>query len=312
MERILITPRSFGKTDPSPFALIREAGYDIVQNSSGSILSKEQMLDAIPSVCGIIIGVDPLDRDVLQAGRQIRAIAKYGVGTDNIDVAYARERGIPLSVTAGANSNAVADYAFALMLACARRVCEIDARCHRRDWSKIIGADLCGKTLGILGLGAIGKGVAKRARGFDMKILAFDVFWDDVFADMNSIRRAEPMEIFSECDFISLHLPLNPETQGIVDTEAFCRMKQNAVLINTARGGLVDETALVEALSDHQIMAAGIDVFETEPPQNAALYTLPNLIMGSHCAAATTGAAETMSLMAAQNLLQDLKKNRRP
>jgi len=307
MERILITPRSFGKTDPAPFELLREAGYEIVRNTTGAILTKEAMLKAVSSVCGVIIGVDPLDRDVLAAGRKIRAVAKYGVGTDNIDIPYANERGIKLSVTAGANANAVADYAFALMLACARRVCEIDALCHRRDWGKRIGADLFGKTLGIFGLGAVGKGVAKRARGFDMKILAYDVFWDDAFAKANGVRRADPDTIFSECDFISLHLPLNSATYGFIGAGAFARMKQTAVLINTARGGLIDEPALVDALSGQKILAAGIDVFEEEPPANEALYTLKNLIMGSHCAASTTGASEAMSLMAAQNLLRDLR-----
>lgn len=306
MEKILITPRSFGKTDPAPFALIRQAGYEIVENQTGAILTKAQMIEAISSVSGVIVGVDPLDRDVLEAGKSLRAIAKYGVGTDNIDSVYAKARGIKLSITSGANSNAVADYTLALMLACARRVCEINARCHERNWGKLIGADLYGKTLGILGLGAIGKGVAKRAQGFDMNVLAYDVFWDEAYAGSHGIHRAEPGEIFSACDFISLHLPLSKDTRGIVGADAFGSMKRNAILINTARGGLIDEAALIAALSGQQILAAGIDVFEEEPPKNEALYALPNLIMGSHCAASTTGASEAMSLMAAQNLLGDL------
>ncbi|HML67699.1 MAG TPA: phosphoglycerate dehydrogenase [Clostridia bacterium] len=306
MEQILITPRSFGKTDPTPFTLIREAGYEILENKTGGILSKEQMIEAIASVAGVIIGVDPLDREVISAGKSLRAIAKYGVGTDNIDVPYAKECSIKLSTTAGANSNAVADYAFTLMLACARRVCEINARCHQGDWGKVIGTDLYGKTLGILGLGAIGKGVAKRAQGFDMNILAYDVFWDEAYAQAHGIRQADPNTIFSCCDFISLHLPLNNDTLGIVNADAFRRMKRTAILINTARGGLIDESALIQALSTQQILAAGIDVFEKEPPENTVLYSLPNLVMGSHCAASTVGASEAMSLLAVQNLLSDL------
>ncbi len=307
MEQILITPRSFGKTDPAPFALIREAGYEIVENTTGGILTKAQMIEAIASVAGVIIGVDPLDRDVISAGKSLRAIAKYGVGTDNIDTSCAKERGIKLSITAGANSNTVADYTFALMLACARRVCEINMRCHQGDWGKVIGADLYGKTLGIFGLGAIGKGVAKRAQGFDMNILAYDVFWDEAYASTHGIHHADPNQIFSMCDFISLHLPLNKDTLGIVSIDALSRMKRTAILINTARGGLIDESALIDALSTQKILAAGIDVFEEEPPKNTALYTLPNLVMGSHCAASTIGASEAMSIMAAQNLLMDLK-----
>lgn len=307
MKKILITPRSFGKTDPRPFRLIEEAGYEIVRDPSGGILSKEQMLRYVADAAGIIVGVDPVDRDVLLAAQKLRAIAKYGVGTDNIDTAFAAERGIPVSITVGANSNAVADYAFALMLACGRRVCEIDARCHNRDWSKVIGGDIYGKTLGILGLGAIGKGVVKRAAGFDMNVLAYDTYWDDAFASAHGVSRTTPDEIFSQCDFISLHLPLTAETRGMIGKEAFSKMKPAVVLINTARGGLIDEQALLEALCEKRIMGAGIDVFEEEPPQNEALYSLNNLIMGSHCAASTTGASEAMSLQATQNLLRDMQ-----
>lgn len=306
MKKILVTPRSFGKTDSSPYALIERAGYEVVKNPVGTILTREQMLLAVADVDGIIVGVDPLDADVLTAAKHLRAIAKYGVGTDNIDTACAKRRGIKLSVTAGANSNAVADYAFALMLACARRVCEINARCHNRDWGKVIGGDLYGKTLGILGLGAIGKGVARRAAGFDMKVLAYDVYWDEAFARANGIVRAEPDVIFAQCDFISLHLPLNEQTRGIVGREAFAAMKPAAIIVNTARGGLIDEEALIEALREKHIQGAGIDVFEQEPPVNDALYALDTLIMGSHCAASTVGASEAMSLQAAQNLLRDL------
>lgn len=306
MKKILITPRSFAKTDDAPKKLLQDAGYELVVNPYGTILTKEQMLAHVADAVGVILGVDPFDADVFAAAKQLKAIAKYGVGTDNIDLSAAKSRGIPVSITRGANSNAVADYAFALVMACARRLTVVNDMCHRRDWKKVVVGDVYGKTIGILGLGAIGKGVAKRAKGFDMQILAYDIYWDDAFAQANGIRKATPEEIYRSCDFISLHMPLTDETKNMVDAKAFGMMKKGAVLVNTARGGLVDEAALIAALRDGTLSGAGIDAFNEEPPANEELYKLDNLIMGSHCGASTTGASEAMSMMAAKNLLADL------
>lgn len=177
-------------------------------------------------------------------------MAKYGVGLDNIDLAACAARGVKVSRTVGANSNAVADYALTLMLAVARKAALIDRRCRERDWGKITGIDLYGKTLGIVGLGAIGKCVARRARGFEMKILAHDVTWDEDFAREAGIERADPDRICREADFISLHTVLNDETRNLINARRLGMMKKTAVLINTARGGLIDETALLAALRE--------------------------------------------------------------
>lgn len=308
MKKILITPRSFGKTDKSVFDLIKNAGYEPVMNPYGKILTKEQMIENISDAVGVIVGVDPLDKDVIDAAPYLKAIAKYGVGTDNIDTEYAKEKGIPVSITRGANTNSVADYAFALMLAVARKVTLINDMCHEKNWTKVIGADVYGKTLGILGLGAIGKGVAKRASGFDMKVYAYDIFWDDEYAENNNIEYATPQKIFETCDFISLHLPLTDETRNIINANSLSVMKPNCIIINTARGGLIDEAALVAALKNGTILGAGLDVFNHEPPEDDEIYKLDNLIMGSHCAASSIGASEEMSRMSATNLIEDLKR----
>lgn len=306
MKKVLITPRSFGKTNDAPFKVLEAAGYEIVPNPAGTIMTKEQMCQAVADVDGIIVGVDPLDADVMAAAKNLKAIAKYGVGTDNIDMGKAKELGIPVSITRGANANAVADYAFALMMACARKVTVINDMCHEKNWSKVISSDVYGKKLGILGLGAIGKGLAKRAAGFDMEVMAYDVYWDEAFATANNVKKATPEEIYAECDFISLHMPLLPETQNMIGAAQFDMMKPTTILINTARGGLVDENALVAALQSGKLAGAGFDAFAQEPAAVEELYQIPNLIMGSHCAASTVGASEAMSMMAAQNLLNDL------
>jgi len=307
--KILATPRSFGQAG-DPVGLLERAGYTVAMNPLGCILTEEELGVHLVGAVGVIVGVDPLSATVLNAAKSLKAIAKYGVGTDNIDMARAKELGIPVSVTRGANADAVADYAFALMAACARRLVPIDARCRKRDWGKITSLDIWGKTLGILGLGAIGKGLARRAAGFNMRVLAYDLCWDADYARRHSIAYAEPEEIYRTCDFISLHLPLTDATRRMIGDTQFAMMKPTAVLVNTARGGLVDEEALVRALRAGTIYAAGVDAFAQEPPADDTLYTLGNLVMGSHCAASTQGAVENMGMMAAQNLLDDLTKAR--
>ncbi|NLE25885.1 MAG: hydroxyacid dehydrogenase, partial [Clostridiaceae bacterium] len=170
------------------------------------------------------------------------------------------------------------------------------------------GADIYGKSLGVIGLGAIGKGVAKRSVGFDMKVYSYDLFWDDEYAKNNNIEYATPQKIFETCDFISLHLPLTEETRNIVNDAALSSMKPNCILINTARGGLIDESALITALKNGTILGAGLDVFNSEPPEDPEIYKLENLIMGSHCSASTNGASEQMSYLSATHLIEDLKR----
>lgn len=304
--KILVTPRSFGKTDPHPFELLRAAGLEIGANTSGGILDRDGMAARLADCDGVIVGVDPLDAPVLAKAPKLKAVAKYGVGVDNIDLDECKRRDIKVSRTVGANADAVADYAFALMLATARQVVTIDARCRKRDWSKLVGLDVCGKTLGLLGLGAIGRGMAKRAKGFSMRVLAHDPFWNEDFARECGVERATPEEIYAQADFISLHTPLTPETRGMIGAGQLAGMKRTAIVINTARGGIIDEKALLHALKNKIIFAAGIDAFEEEPPADPEWYSLENLVMGAHAAASTNGASENMSRMAAENLIRDL------
>jgi len=304
--KVLVTPRSFGKTDPEAYRILEKAGFEIVRNPTGGIMNEEQLKTILADCDGVIIGVDPLSHEVLTAATNLKAIAKYGVGVDNIDLDYCRKRDIKVSRTVGANSNAVADFAFALMLSVARRVVTIDRRCRQGDWEKLTSTDVNGKTIGILGMGAIGKGVALRARGFDMKVLGYDVYWDDQFAEKNGIVHASLEQIYQEADFISLHLPLLPETQNMIGKEQIDAMKSNVILINTARGGLIDENALYDALRTQRIYGAGIDAFSQEPLDDPKWYELENLVIGSHAAASTFGATEQMGRMAAQNLVDAL------
>ena len=304
--KVLVTPRSFGKTDLGLFDRLKDAGLEVIRNETGGILDEKAMQTLLAPCEGVILGVDPMNAAVLAAAPKLKAIAKYGVGLDNIDLEACEVRGIKVSRTLGANSDAVADYAFALMLAVARRVALIDRRCRARDWSKITSIDVHGKTLGIIGLGAIGRRVARRARGFDMRVLASDSVWDDDFALSCGIERADADRICREADFISLHCLLNEETRHIINEKRLNSMKATVILVNTARGGLVDDAALLDALRAGRIYGAGLDVFAVEPPTEPDWYTLDNVIMGSHCSSSTSGAVSLMGNMAVDNLLRDL------
>ena len=306
MKKVLVTPRSYGKTDPEVFSMLERAGLEIVRNETGGILDKEGIKSLLSDCEGVILGVDPMDAEVIAAAPKLRAIAKYGVGVDNIDMEAARARGIAVSRTVGANAEAVADYAMTLILAVARKTVPIDARCRQGDWKKITTRDVSGATIGILGFGAIGRHVAQRAQGFGMTVLAHDPFWDEAYAAAHGVTRAAPEEIYAKCDIISLHLPLLPETKNMIGAEQLAQMRPDVILVNTARGGIIDESALLDALETGCIYGAGIDAFSEEPPADRRWYALENVVLGSHCAASTAGAALNMGRMATTNLLRDL------
>lgn len=305
--KILVTPRSFGKSDPHVFKILEQAGIEVVKNETGGIMPPELLIQKLSDCDGIIIGIEPLNSEIIASAKKLKAVAKYGVGVDNIDLIACKNRNIKVSRTVGANSDAVADYAFTLMLSVARKLIPIDSLCRKEQWTKTMSIDINKKTLGLIGLGAIGKGMVKRAKGFDMKVLAYDVFWDDEYAASAGVEAASVERIYKEADFISVHVPLTDETKNMISENQIEMMKPTAVIINTARGGIINENALLKALQSNRIYGAGIDAFEEEPPKNPAWFTLDNVVMGSHCAASTNGAAEKMGRMAANNIIRDLK-----
>ncbi|MCL2322863.1 MAG: phosphoglycerate dehydrogenase [Oscillospiraceae bacterium] len=307
MVKVLITPRSFGQYSKEPYKILKNFGIDIVENPTKLILSEDAIKELIVDVDGIIVGVDPLNKRVLEQAGKLTAISKYGVGLDNVDLDYCKEKEILVTITQNANSDAVADHAFALMLSVARRIVEIDAACRNDDWTKKVAIDVFGKKIGILGLGHIGRGVVKRAKGFDMDVFGYDVFKDEEYIKNNDIHFTSLEEIFKECDFISIHLPLVDGTRHIIDEKMLNLAKSNLVIVNTARGGIIDEDALYDALLNKKIYGAGIDVFEEEPPKNSKLLTLKNATVTSHSSASTIGAVDTMGIMAANNLIESFK-----
>lgn len=307
--KLLITPRSYGKHSKRPFEMLKETGLEFRMNPYGRIMTKSEMMQEIQGVDGIIVGVDPLDHEVIAQAKYLKIISKYGVGTDNIDLAASKERGIVVTTADGANTDAVADYTFALMLAVARKVTIIDSQCRNSDWRKITTVDVSNRTLGLIGLGHIGKAVVLRAKGFGMKILAYDSVRDQAFAKANGVHYVPSLEeIMRQSDFISLHLPLNVHTHHIIGHAQFSMMRPTAVIVNTARGGLIDEEAMHDALKNNRIWGAGIDVFAQEPPDHKGLLSLNNIVISSHSAASTVQAIDNMGIIATEHIISYFKQ----
>lgn len=306
-KKILITPRSFGKTSNVPLEMLKKHNYEIIRNETGKKYDESQLLNIIEDIDGIIVGLDTISETVLKKAKKLKVIAKYGVGMDNIDLVEAKKLGIKVTFTPGANSESVADFAFSLMLSLSRGVIKLDNMVRSNRWGKIIGSEIYGKTIGIIGTGNIGKGVAMRAKGFKMEVLAYDIYPDYNFADKYGIKYVDKNTLLEKSDFISLHIPLTEGMFHFIDEKELNIMKKTAYIINTSRGGIVNEEALYNVLKDKKIAGAALDVFETEPPTNNKLLELDNIILSPHCGASTTDATNKMGIMAVQGIVSVLE-----
>jgi D-3-phosphoglycerate dehydrogenase len=243
---------------------------------------------------------------VIDAAPSLRVISRYGAGVDRVDIEAAKAKNIPVCNTPGANAQAVADLAVALILCAARKMPMLDRKTREGQWVRSTGIELYGKTLGILGLGAVGKGVARRAQGFSMRVLAYDPYINKEYAGENNIEVSGFDGVIKNADVISLHLPLTNETRHIISAGVMGRMKRGAILINTARGGLIDEQAAYEHLKSGQLGGLGLDAYEEEPPKASPLFELDNVVLTPHTASHTAEATANMAAMSVQNLIDVL------
>jgi glyoxylate reductase len=268
----------------------------------------------VQGVDGILsLLTDKIDGEVMDtAGDQLKVISNHAVGFDNIDVAAATARRIPVGNTPDVLTDATADFSFALMMAAARRLMEADRYVRDGQWKTwspmlLLGMEMRGATLGLVGFGRIGKAMARRALGFDMRVIYYDPNEKKTDPDLQATH-VDFETLLEESDFISLHTPLTPDTRHLIDAEALSKMKPNTVLVNTSRGSVVDMDALYEALKHERIFAAALDVTDPEPlPMNSPLLTLHNLVIAPHIASASKVARDKMSWMAANNLIAGLK-----
>jgi len=305
---VLVTPTSFGQSDPRLISDLKKKVGNVIFNSTGKPLSSEEVKKMIKGCDGYIAGVDKIDRDALENADRLKVISRYGVGVDNIDLNAAKEKGIIVTNTPGANSVSVAELAIALMLSLARNIPASTVDTRAGKWPRINGITLQGKTVGIIGLGAVGKAVAERLLGFQVKLLAYEPYPDLTFAKEHFVELLSLNEVLQQSDFITLHLPLLPTTKGLVDSLFLSKMKKGAYLVNTARGELISETALLEALQSGHLAGAALDVFTKEPPDPTnPLIQLPQVIVTPHSGAHTDGATNTMGWIALNDCLSVLE-----
>ena len=306
--RILVTPTSYGKNDPRLKAELEAQVGAVTYNTTGKPLASADLGKLLQDVDGLIAGLDQINRQALSNAPRLKVIARYGVGYDNVDLQAARERGIVVTNTPGANSASVAELALGLMLALARQLPQADAAVRRGEFPRLNGISLEGKTVGILGLGAIGRQLARRLAGFDCHLLAHDPAADIEFARTHQVELLDVDALLPRADFLSLHLPVTAETRRMVNAGFIARMKKGAFLINTARGELVDEDALLEALRSGRLRGAGLDAFVEEPPaQDSPLLQMPNLVATPHLGAQTDGATNNMGRIALSDCLAVLR-----
>jgi D-3-phosphoglycerate dehydrogenase len=309
--KILVSPISFipDSTDPASQLLrdfVSAHGGEIAFNPYGRPLSEDDLLSLLQGCNGFIAGLDYITKKVIDSCDNLRVISRYGNGYDRVDLDAARAKNIPVCITPGANSQAVADLTFALLLCIARKIPMLNSKTKGGQWVRSNGMEIYGKTIGIVGLGAIGKGVAKRAQGFSMRVLSYDPFIDKQYAEENGIEMSNFDELIKNSDVVSLHIPLTDETKCIISNETMSRMKKGAILINTARGGLIDNQAAYEYLKSGWLGGLGLDAYEEEPPKVSPLFELENVVLTPHTGAHTEEAVTNMALMSVQNLIDVL------
>jgi len=305
--------------------ILREAGVELEVNPHDRSATRGEILRGVAGADGILcLLTDTIDEAVMEAAGPglrgpptVRGIANYAVGFDNVDVAAATRRGVPVSNTPGVLTEATADQAWALLMCAARRTAESDAFTRTGRWQgwgpmQFLGVDVAGRTLGIVGAGRIGSAVARRSAGFGMAVLYTDPRPNEDIERGLGARRVDLDTLLAEADFVSLHVALAPGTRHLIGSRELALMKPTAVLVNTSRGPVVDEAALVSALRRRQILAAGLDVYEDEPDLAPGLLELHNAVLCPHIASATVSTRTAMAVIAASNLLAMLRNERAP
>ena len=305
--KVVITARSFGKADDKAYECLQRAGCVWVKLEEEGSALHERLKHEIVDADALIAGLEDIGEELINSAKKLKVISRYGVGYDKVDIEAAKKKGIQVTITPGANGDSVADLAVALMLDLARNVTVMDGSIKSKDQKRPQGIEMFEKTLGVIGAGRIGQGVAGRCRGFNMKILAYDVFQNEEFIRETGAEYVDLERLLKESDFITIHSPLTEETRNMIAAPQFKLMKKDAVIVNTARGGVIDEAALYDALKSGEIRGAGLDATVDEPPYNSPLMSCENCIFTPHAGAATREASSKMSLMAAENVAEVLE-----
>jgi phosphoglycerate dehydrogenase-like enzyme len=312
MTKVLVAIPRVHEATRAGLKRLQAAGCELVFNPHGRTLREDELISMLPGCFGTIAGGERYSERVFAATPDLKVVARMGVGYDAVDVAAATRHGVAVAMGFGTNHEAVADMAFALMAALSNRLFDYHREVMERRWGGHFQPGLWRSTLGIIGLGRIGRALARRCRGFEMRVLACDPIAGPAAAEAAGVELVELERVLREADFVSVHAPHSGATDKLVDAERLALMKRSAFLINTARGGLVDERALYEALAAGRIAGAGLDVFEVEPlPADSPLRSLANVILTPHCAGGSISAVALMTERCVDSILA-IREGRSP
>jgi len=302
--RILLTTTSFQDTPGPHHEKLAATGWEIV--TARGPLSEADTLALVGDIDGYICGDDAITRAVLEKARpRLKVLSKYGIGVDKIDVKSCTEFGIPLLFTPGVNHTTVAEHTFLLLLALEKNLLFHCDSTRSGGWKRTTGHELLDKTIGIVGMGRIGKEVAIRAKAFGMKPIGYDVYWDEAFAKEHGIPRAATLdEVFKQADYISLHTNLTPETRDLINAKTIATMKPGVIILNCARGEIVNTADIAAALASGRVAGYGTDVLDEEPPRaDHPLTKLPNCVVTPHIGSRTSESVQRQALAAVTNLI---------
>jgi len=303
--RVYVTAKSFGRVVPDGLKILEKIA-EVKRNPYNRLMTEEELTQSLKNVDAVILGIDKCSRKVIESLKRLKVIGRHGVGLDNVDLDAATEKGIIVTYTPHVNADSVADHTWALILTLARKIIPADASTKAGRWEgpKFIGIELSSKTFGIIGLGAIGQRVAKRASGFDMNILYHDKRRNEALERGMGITYVDLERLLRESDIVTIHAALTSETRRMIGTRELRMMKKTALLINTARGEIIDEKILVKALREGWIAGAALDVFEREPPEQ--LLKIGNVVLTPHMSSYTFEALRRMDTMVAEDIVKVL------
>lgn len=310
--KVLITPRGFANYGLDQVERMKSKGLEVHYNATGKAYTHEEFKALAKDADAIIVGVDKMDREMMEGCPNLKAVCKFGVGTDNIDLDYAKERNIHVGRCVGSNSRSVAEHVLSMMFMEAKNLYTSVRDVKQHGWNKPTGREIYGKKLGIIGFGMIGKYLAEYAYGCGMEVYAYDAFAiAEETARQYHAQISTLEDILTDCDYISLHVPLLESTRNMISTEEFKKMKKDACLLNAARGGIVNEEALYEALKKKkEIRSACFDVYSSEPPrEDDKLLTLDNFLLTPHTAARSMESEQRTCAMSTDIILEQLIGN---
>jgi phosphoglycerate dehydrogenase-like enzyme len=303
MPKVLIAPMTLAGLETSFLETLRKDGLETVYPSRAAQLVEQELMQQLKGVAASIAGSEPYTRRVIEANPALRVVARVGVGYDAVDLAAATEHGVAVTIAPGTNHDAVAEHAFALILAIAKCVVPHHFATKSGQWPRKTNLPLRGTALGIVGLGRIGKAVALRGEAFGMRLLAYEPMPDMDFVRRHTVRLQPFEQVLAEADYLTLHLPMTPESKHLINRRTLALMKPTAFLINTARGGMVCEADLVEALANKRIAGAALDVFEAEPPGHSPLFQFDNVVLTPHTAGGDLKSRDEMAQSAAEAIV---------